>query len=196
LARRARASAIFFDSGALIDDKPAWPKNPGQSQRRVCLFNVVSEDDSPALHRRVLPSCSDGLAFGIGPGFFGHGGLVVDQGAAVKKNGGGASHGAPTWPSRFDMYPDWLRRDGRGHRDAHVGRRRMALIFTDVVAADSARGARASHALRYWHEHRPHAGEGSAVLVTRERIRQIEAKALRKLKHLSRSRKLRSFLDN
>jgi DNA-directed RNA polymerase sigma subunit (sigma70/sigma32) len=32
--------------------------------------------------------------------------------------------------------------------------------------------------------------------VTRERIRQIEAKALRKLKHLSRSRKLRSFLDN
>ena len=31
---------------------------------------------------------------------------------------------------------------------------------------------------------------------TRERIRQIEAKALRKLKHPSRSRKLRSFLDN
>ena len=32
--------------------------------------------------------------------------------------------------------------------------------------------------------------------VSRERIRQIEAKALRKLKHPSRSRKLRSFLDN
>ncbi len=32
--------------------------------------------------------------------------------------------------------------------------------------------------------------------VTRERIRQIEAKALRKLKHPSRSRKLRSFLDS
>jgi RNA polymerase primary sigma factor len=31
--------------------------------------------------------------------------------------------------------------------------------------------------------------------VTRERIRQIEAKALRKLKHPSRSRKLRSVLD-
>ena len=31
--------------------------------------------------------------------------------------------------------------------------------------------------------------------VSRERIRQIEAKALRKLKHPSRSRKLRSFLD-
>jgi RNA polymerase primary sigma factor len=31
--------------------------------------------------------------------------------------------------------------------------------------------------------------------VTRERIRQIEAKALRKLKHPSRSRRLRSFLD-
>ncbi len=32
--------------------------------------------------------------------------------------------------------------------------------------------------------------------VTRERIRQIEAKALRKLKHPSRSRKLRSFLGS
>jgi RNA polymerase primary sigma factor len=36
---------------------------------------------------------------------------------------------------------------------------------------------------------------GSEFAVTRERIRQIEAKALRKLKHPSRSRKLRSFLD-
>jgi hypothetical protein len=36
----------------------------------------------------------------------------------------------------------------------------------------------------------------AAISVTRERIRQIEAKALRKLKHPSRSRKLRSFLDN
>jgi RNA polymerase primary sigma factor len=32
--------------------------------------------------------------------------------------------------------------------------------------------------------------------LTRERIRQIEAKAIRKLKHPSRSRELRSFLDN
>ena len=32
--------------------------------------------------------------------------------------------------------------------------------------------------------------------VTRERIRQIEAKALRKLKHPSRSRVLRTFLDH
>ncbi len=36
---------------------------------------------------------------------------------------------------------------------------------------------------------------GQQFAVTRERIRQIEAKALRKLKHPSRSRKLRSFLD-
>ncbi len=36
---------------------------------------------------------------------------------------------------------------------------------------------------------------GHQFSVTRERIRQIEAKALRKLKHPSRSRKLRSFLD-
>jgi RNA polymerase primary sigma factor len=36
---------------------------------------------------------------------------------------------------------------------------------------------------------------GNQFSVTRERIRQIEAKALRKLKHPSRSRELRSFLD-
>ena len=36
---------------------------------------------------------------------------------------------------------------------------------------------------------------GQDFEVTRERIRQIEAKALRKLRHPSRSRKLRSFLD-
>jgi RNA polymerase primary sigma factor len=37
---------------------------------------------------------------------------------------------------------------------------------------------------------------GLQFSVTRERIRQIEAKALRKLKHPSRSRILRSFLDH
>ncbi len=37
---------------------------------------------------------------------------------------------------------------------------------------------------------------GQQFNVTRERIRQIEAKALRKLKHPSRSRNLRSFLDD
>ena len=37
---------------------------------------------------------------------------------------------------------------------------------------------------------------GAKFRLTRERIRQIEAKALRKLKHPSRSRKLRSFLEN
>ena len=36
---------------------------------------------------------------------------------------------------------------------------------------------------------------GNSFAVTRERIRQIEAKALRKLRHPSRSRKLRAFLD-
>jgi len=36
---------------------------------------------------------------------------------------------------------------------------------------------------------------GQQFSVTRERFRQIEAKALRKLKHPSRSRKMRSFLD-
>ncbi|ACO33659.1 RNA polymerase sigma factor rpoD [Acidobacterium capsulatum ATCC 51196] len=37
---------------------------------------------------------------------------------------------------------------------------------------------------------------GQSFQVTRERIRQIEAKALRKLRHPSRSRKLRAFVDN
>jgi len=37
---------------------------------------------------------------------------------------------------------------------------------------------------------------GKQFSVTRERIRQIEAKALRKLKHPSRSRQLRTFLEN
>jgi RNA polymerase primary sigma factor len=37
---------------------------------------------------------------------------------------------------------------------------------------------------------------GLEFAVTRERIRQIETKALRKLRHPSRSRKLRSFLDD
>jgi RNA polymerase primary sigma factor len=37
---------------------------------------------------------------------------------------------------------------------------------------------------------------GKQFSVTRERIRQIEAKALRKLKHPSRSKVLRSFLDS
>ena len=37
---------------------------------------------------------------------------------------------------------------------------------------------------------------GQQFAVTRERIRQIEAKALRKLKHPSRSRILRTLLDN
>jgi DNA-directed RNA polymerase sigma subunit (sigma70/sigma32) len=47
------------------------------------------------------------------------------------------------------------------------------------------------------HEHGSRARRGRQQFsATRERIRQIEAKALRKLKHPSRSRKLRSFLDN
>jgi RNA polymerase primary sigma factor len=37
---------------------------------------------------------------------------------------------------------------------------------------------------------------GQSFAVTRERIRQIESKALRKLRHPSRSRKLRAFLDD
>jgi RNA polymerase primary sigma factor len=60
-----------------------------------------------------------------------------------------------------------------------------------------ARSQGAAHALRHRDEHRPHAREvGKQFDVTRERIRQIEAKAIRKLKHPSRSDKLRTYLDN
>ncbi|MDP7032848.1 MAG: sigma factor-like helix-turn-helix DNA-binding protein, partial [Gemmatimonadota bacterium] len=37
---------------------------------------------------------------------------------------------------------------------------------------------------------------GQDFFVTRERIRQIEAKALRKLRHPSRAKKLKSFVDS
>ena len=37
---------------------------------------------------------------------------------------------------------------------------------------------------------------GQNFAVTRERIRQIEAKALRKLRHPSRCKKLKTFIDN
>ena len=46
-----------------------------------------------------------------------------------------------------------------------------------------------------WHTFGTLEEVGQQFSVTRERIRQIEAKALRKLKHPSRSRMLRSFLD-
>jgi RNA polymerase primary sigma factor len=63
--------------------------------------------------------------------------------------------------------------------------------------ADAPRGARAAYALRHRDEHRPHPRGGRAAILGDARAhRQIEAKALRKLKHPSRSRKLRSFLDN
>ena len=49
---------------------------------------------------------------------------------------------------------------------------------------------------RHGRKTRPCRGQvGKQFDVTRERIRQIEAKALRKLKHPSRSDKLRSFID-
>ena len=53
------------------------------------------------------------------------------------------------------------------------------------------------NALFLTHLHSDHTLEevGQQFSVTRERIRQIEAKALRKLKHPTRARKLKTFLD-
>ena len=59
-----------------------------------------------------------------------------------------------------------------------------------------ARAQGAGAALRPRGRPQPHAGGGRArVPVTRERIRQIEAKALRKLRHPSRSKKLKDYLE-
>ena len=58
--------------------------------------------------------------------------------------------------------------------------------------------AHRAHALWSRHMNSDHTLEevGQQFSVTRERIRQIEAKAIRKLKHPSRSTVLRSFLDD
>jgi RNA polymerase primary sigma factor len=64
---------------------------------------------------------------------------------------------------------------------------------TRKLASLTPREERVLHALAR-HEHRPHPRKSVSSSCDRERIRQIEAKALRKLKHPSRSRKLRSFL--
>ena len=60
---------------------------------------------------------------------------------------------------------------------------------------DRARGAQAAHALDYTNTDHTLEEVGQQFSVTRERIRQIGGEVLRKLKHPSRSRKLRSFLD-
>jgi len=60
-------------------------------------------------------------------------------------------------------------------------------MFRAAISGAAARSMNTDHTLEE---------VGQQFSVTRERIRQIEAKALRKLKHPSRSRKLRSFLDS
>ena len=66
---------------------------------------------------------------------------------------------------------------------------------TPQVAISSHDADDAGDNQRYEHISRALARQYNAFDVTRERIRQIEAKALRKLKHPSRSDKLRSFTD-
>ena len=81
--------------------------------------------------------------------------------------------------------------------DAAIQSNLRETTDTGARLADAARGARPR--MRFGiGMNTDHTLEevGQQFSVTRERIRQIEAKALRKLKHPSRSRKLRSFLDN
>ena len=75
--------------------------------------------------------------------------------------------------------------------------RNLVNIMTWVLASLTAREERVLR-MRFGIGITEHTLEevGQQFSVTRERIRQIEAKALRKLKHPSRSRKLRSFLDS
>ncbi len=74
------------------------------------------------------------------------------------------------------------------HKGAKLNaiRTRTALEAADVVIVRFGIGMNTDHTLEE---------VGQQFSVTRERIRQIEAKALRKLNHPSRSRTLRSFLD-
>ena len=67
----------------------------------------------------------------------------------------------------------------------------------DVLASlTPPRAQGAGAALRSGGRPQPHAGRGGREFnVTRERIRQIEAKALRKLRHPSRSKKLKDYLE-
>jgi RNA polymerase primary sigma factor len=65
-----------------------------------------------------------------------------------------------------------------------------------LATLDAARRKSSSYAFWYRRRKRSHLEEvGQDFNVTRERIRQIEAKALRKLRHPSRSNKLKAFID-
>ena len=95
------------------------------------------------------------------------------------------------------------RRLHRGHSDDRADRRRRctpacATSCKDVLDTLTPREAKVLR-MRFGIEmNTDHTLEevGKQFDVTRERIRQIEAKALRKLRHPSRSEKLRSFLDS
>ena len=68
---------------------------------------------------------------------------------------------------------------------------------TKILSTLTPRGKSLKNEIWSWYEHRSTLEEvGLQFSVTRERIRQIEAKALRKLKHPSRSKQLKSFLES
>jgi hypothetical protein len=84
--------------------------------------------------------------------------------------------------------------DGVGLCQVYVLGTRRVASWPDTVGV-SKRRFRPDFALWLFNLTTPLEEIGNQFSVTRERIRQIEAKTLRKLKHPHHSRKLRSFLD-
>jgi hypothetical protein len=55
-------ASFAFDSGAIIDEKPAMPKKPGTNPKgEFAFFNVFYEDDSQRSNRRVPAELLGGL---------------------------------------------------------------------------------------------------------------------------------------
>ena len=95
----------------------------------------------------------------------------------------------------LELAMSWHRDGSGGRRSYHHGNLRETT--TRVLASLTPREERVLRMRFGIGMNTDHTLEevGQQFSVTRERIRQIEAKALRKLKHPSRSRMLRSFLD-
>ncbi len=80
-----------------------------------------------------------------------------------------------------------------GSPEAIFSRRELSHKVDEVLGTLAPREAQVIHNLYF--DGKTHEEVGQDLSVTRERVRQIEAKALRKLRHPSRSRQLRGYLE-